>query len=84
MTVNPSHEWYRSRTACRRHGTMNKLASSGQCVTCASLAAWKRRRDQAADKAAREAIEIAAENLNVALTVPPQPQAHVKLAGRPC
>jgi hypothetical protein len=66
MTVNPSLEMYQSRTACERHGTRWKYASTGRCITCTSLAEWRRRGDARAAKIATEAVPVAADNLKLA------------------
>jgi hypothetical protein len=67
MTTPPHLEYYASRSACPRHGTMNKLSASGQCVTCASLANWKRRDDARDLKIACEAVTMAADNIEMIL-----------------
>jgi hypothetical protein len=69
----PHLEYYRSRTACPLHGTMNKLASSGQCVTCGALADWRRRHAQADSRAAVEAVAVAADRMQSILKRPQPP-----------
>jgi hypothetical protein len=73
--LTPPHlEYYKSRAACPRHGTLNKLSVNGKCVTCDALASWRRRGDAASERAAAKAIIVAADRMQSILKRPQVPK----------